>query len=151
MDLTIAEVDCVEAAMTCMDEGVDGYPSIKLYKDGNVLTDYFFARSLDRMKRFLSDKLVDIDQIEPNTIGVYTLNDLSFTKFVEKSDEVPVLVKFFIPGCEHCKTFQEVYDELGKKNFNSLFIIVILNFSYQVHDGRIWRFKVCWSELHGYW
>lgn len=112
VDLTIAEVDCVEAAMTCMDEGVDGYPSIKLYKDGNVMTDYFFARSLDRMKRFLSDKLVDIDQIEPNTIGVYTLNDLSFTKFVEKSDEVPVLVKFYIPGCEHCKTFQEVYDEL---------------------------------------
>ena len=61
MDLTIAEVDCVEAAMTCMDEGVDGYPSIKLYKDGNVMTDYFFARSLERMKRFLSDKLVDID------------------------------------------------------------------------------------------
>ena len=111
-----------------MDEGVDGYPSIKLYKDGNVMTDYFFARSLDRMKRFLSDKLVDIDQIEPNTIGVYTLNDLSFTKFVEKSDEVPVLVKFYNPGCEHCKTFQEVYDELGNINVRTLFIIIIFNF-----------------------
>jgi len=112
VDLTIAEVDCVDSAMTCIDEGVDGYPSIKLYKDGNVVTDYFFARSLDRMKRFLSDKLIDMDQIESNTIGVYTLNDLIFTKFIEKSDEVPVLVKYYVPWCEHCKAFQEVWDEL---------------------------------------
>merc|ERR1711892_536738 len=112
VDLTIAEVDCVDAPMTCIDEGVDGYPAIKLYKDGNVVTDYFFARSLDRMKRFLSDKLIDMDQIESNTIGVYTLNDLIFTKFIEKSDEVPVLVKYYVPWCEHCKAFQEVWDEL---------------------------------------
>merc|ERR1711892_550839 len=112
VDLTIAEVDCVDSPMTCIDEGVDGYPAIKLYKDGSVVTDYFFARSLDRMKRFLSDKLIDMDQIESNTIGVYTLNDLIFTKFIEKSDEVPVLVKYYVPWCEQCKAFQEVWDEL---------------------------------------
>merc|ERR1719233_612354 len=101
--------------MTCVDEGIDGYPTIKLYKDGNVHTDYFFARTLDRMKRFLSDKLVDMEHIEPNTIGVYTLNDLIFTKFIEKSEEAPVIVKYYVPWCDHCKAFQEVYDELAIK------------------------------------
>ena len=68
------------------------------------------------MKRFLSDKLIDMDQIEPNTIGVYTLNDLIFTKFIEKSDNVPVLVKYYVPWCDHCKAFREVFDELGEEN-----------------------------------
>jgi len=115
VDLTIAEVDCVDSTSTCIDEGIDGYPTIKLYKDGNVNADYFFARTLDRMKRFLSDKLIDMDQIEPNTIGVYTLNDLIFTRFIEKSDNVPVLVKYYVPWCDHCKAFREVFDELAIK------------------------------------
>jgi len=112
VDLTIAEVDCTESSMTCLDEGVDGYPSIKLYKDGSLVQDYFFARSLDRMKRFLAEKLIDIEKIEPNSIGVYALNDLIFNTFIEKSGDVPVIVKFYVPWCTHCQEFQEVYDEL---------------------------------------
>jgi len=112
VDLTIAEVDCVDAPMTCSDEGVEGYPSIKLYKDGNIMEDYYYARTAERMKRFLYEKLVDISELEPNTIGLYTLNDFTFTKFIESSGSTPVLVKFYVPWCQHCKNLQEVYDEL---------------------------------------
>ena len=34
VDLTIAEVNCVENSVLCLKQGVDSYPSIKLYKPG---------------------------------------------------------------------------------------------------------------------
>ena len=42
--------------MTCLKQGVDGYPSIKLFKPKQGKVDeYFFARSAERMKRYLVD------------------------------------------------------------------------------------------------
>ena len=111
-DLTLAAVDCVKSARTCVDQGVSGYPAIKLYKDGVMQEDYMFARSTNRMKRFLADKLVDIDLLQTDSIGKYTLNDDLFEKFIQRN--VLVVLKFFIPGCHHCKTFESVYDELSK-------------------------------------
>jgi len=112
VDLKIAEVDCTQSPHVCMDQGVEGYPSIKLYRDGSAVEDYFFSRTLDRMRRFLAEKLIDIEQIETNSIGVFTLNDVIFTTFVEKSENVPVVVKYFTPSCDNCKETDEAYDEL---------------------------------------
>ena len=42
--------------MTCLKQGVDAYPSIKLFKpDQGKVDEYFFARSAERMKRYLVD------------------------------------------------------------------------------------------------
>ena len=74
VDLTIAEVNCVENSVLCLKQGVDSYPSIKLYKpglfsilkylqipisliDGSV-SEYMYARSVARMKRFMADTLL---------------------------------------------------------------------------------------------
>ena len=37
VDLSIAEIDCVENALVCMREAVDSYPTIKMYKPGELI------------------------------------------------------------------------------------------------------------------
>ena len=34
VDLTIAEVDCVENSLLCLQQGVDSYPTIKMFNPG---------------------------------------------------------------------------------------------------------------------
>ena len=98
MSLSIGEVDCtagMDGSMgVCMQEGVHGYPTVRLYQDGDKVDEYHFARTFDRMKLYLEDKLYDVNTLMPNTIGVYELQDLSFQKFLESSGSSPVLVLF---------------------------------------------------------
>ena len=85
-----------------------------------------YARSADRMKRFLIEKLTgkylttqlkyttplytDLDSLPSNSIGVFKLNDLTFDPFINKNKVV--VVKFVIPGCDHCTSYNKVYDEV---------------------------------------
>ena len=45
-----------------------------------------------------------------DSIGIVTLNDYTFEKFKDKTKYL--VVKFHIPGCHHCQTFKETYDDL---------------------------------------
>ena len=116
--LTIAEVDCtagMDGSMgVCMQEGVDGYPTVKHFKDGDLVNDYHFARSFDRMKSYLRDKLFELSTLEPNAIGVFELNDLSFQKMIDSSGNTPIIVMFHVQWCQHCKELKDVWEELGK-------------------------------------
>ena len=97
-----------------MQEGVDGYPTVKHFKDGDLVNDYHYARSFDRMKKYLQDKLYDLSKMEPNAIGVFELNDLSFQKMIESSGKTPIIVMFHVQWCQHCKDLKDVWEELGK-------------------------------------
>ena len=57
-DLTIAEVNCVDSPMLCLKQGVDSYPTIKLYHQDGSVEDFLYARVTLRMKRYLVDKLI---------------------------------------------------------------------------------------------
>jgi len=110
VDLTIAEVNCVENSVLCLKQGVDSYPSIKLYKPDGSVSEYMYARSVARMKRFMADTLLDVDSLPSDSIGIISLNDFTFEKFRDKNSVV--VTKFFIPGCSHCVKLKPVYDEL---------------------------------------
>jgi len=109
-DLTIGEIDCVANSVLCLKEAVDAYPTIKMYKPDNSAEEYVFARSGARMKRFLVDELIDVDNMPSDSIGIFKLNEFTFEKFINKNKVV--LVKFHIPGCQHCVTFKTLYDDL---------------------------------------
>ena len=49
-DLTIAEVNCVDNPLLCLKQGVDSYPTIKLYQPDGSVEDFLYARVLLRMK-----------------------------------------------------------------------------------------------------
>ena len=63
VDLTVGEVDCVDNALLCLKEGVDSYPTIKLYHSDGSVEDYVYARVFSRMKRYLAEKLIGVIHI----------------------------------------------------------------------------------------
>ena len=117
VSLTVAEVDCtagMDGSMSiCMQESIHGYPTLRLYKDGDLVEEYQFARTFDRMKTFIEEKLFDLATVEPNSIGVYDLNDLSFQKFIDSQGSGATLVFFHVTWCGHCKALRPVWDELA--------------------------------------
>jgi len=114
VDLVIGTVDCMnmQAMALCLENRVDGYPSVKLLREGILLENFFFARTYERMKRFLYEKLVDPTKLEPNSIGVYHLDDSTFGRVTEDKENV-VIVKFFVPQCYHCRQLNPVWEELA--------------------------------------
>ena len=117
VSLTVAEVDCtagMDGSMSiCMQESIHGYPTVRLYKDGDLVEEYQFARTFDRMKTFIEEKLFDLATVEPNSIGVYDLNDLSFQKFIDSQGSGATLVFYHVTWCGHCKALRPVWDELA--------------------------------------
>merc|ERR1712223_1529104 len=99
--------------MGCMQESIHGYPTVRLYKDGDLVEEYQFARTFDRMKTFIEEKLFDLATVEPNSIGVYDLNDLSFQKFIDSQGSGATLVFYHVTWCGHCKALRPVWDELA--------------------------------------
>lgn len=55
--LTVAEVDCTSNGDLCTKEGVKGYPTVKLYKDGDVKEDYMGNRSPEDFEAFVKKHL----------------------------------------------------------------------------------------------
>ena len=117
VSLTVAEVDCtagMDGSMSiCMQESIHGYPTVRLYKDGDLVEEYQFARTFDRIKTFIEEKLFDLATVEPNSIGVYDLNDLSFQKFIDSQGSGATLVFYHVTWCGHCKALRPVWDELA--------------------------------------
>jgi len=110
VDLSIAEIDCVENALVCMREAVDSYPTIKMYKPDGTVEEYMYARTSARMKRFLIETRLDFDNLPSDSIGIIKLNDYTFEKFLEKNKFV--VVKYFIRGCSHCVNLKPTFDDL---------------------------------------
>ena len=116
VSLTVAEVDCtagMDGSMSiCIQESIHGYPTVRLYKDGDLVEEYHFARTFDRMKTFIEEKLFDLSSVEPNSIGVYSLDDLSFQKFIDSQGSSATLVFYHVTWCGHCKELRPVWDDL---------------------------------------
>eukprot|EP00658_Telonema_sp_P-2_P083483 TRINITY_DN9057_c0_g2_i1.p1 TRINITY_DN9057_c0_g2~~TRINITY_DN9057_c0_g2_i1.p1 ORF type:complete len:136 (+),score=54.85 TRINITY_DN9057_c0_g2_i1:239-646(+) len=54
--VNIVDVDCTKEQDLCSKHGVQGYPTIKYWKDGEV-NDFNSGRTYDAMKKFVEDEL----------------------------------------------------------------------------------------------
>jgi len=53
-DVAIAKVDCTQHRQTCTDNGVRGYPTLKLFRDGAVVNEYKGPRALGNLLNFIN-------------------------------------------------------------------------------------------------
>jgi len=113
--VTIAEIDCTaildSSYLTCSQEAVVGYPTIRLYKDNNLVADYHYARSFHRMKRFLHDQFFDLSKLEPDHLGVFKLDQISFQSVIESSGETPIVVFFSLKSCPKCAELKAAWEK----------------------------------------
>mmetsp|Transcript_9213 Transcript_9213/g.33774 ORF Transcript_9213/g.33774 Transcript_9213/m.33774 type:complete len:437 (+) Transcript_9213:57-1367(+) len=126
----IAAVDCDQHQSLCSQYGVQGFPTIKIFKPNAKPADYQGARQAkpitDAAIKALSDhtKAVVKDRLAGKSAGgsgksssssrgsgggeVITLNESNFDSLVTQSQDL-WMVEFFAPWCGHCQRLAPEY------------------------------------------
>uniref|UniRef100_S4RTG1 Protein disulfide-isomerase n=2 Tax=Petromyzon marinus TaxID=7757 RepID=S4RTG1_PETMA len=92
--VALAKVDCTANTETCNKFGVSGYPTLKIFRDGELSSDYDGPRTADGIVGFLKK------QAGPSSVELKTVEDLE--KFVGDND--PSIVGFFKDASSDAQT-----------------------------------------------
>uniref|UniRef100_T1JE30 Protein disulfide-isomerase n=1 Tax=Strigamia maritima TaxID=126957 RepID=T1JE30_STRMM len=102
--IPLAKVDCTEPGKaTCGKYGVSGYPTLKIFRDGEFSQDYSGPRDANGIVKYMQA------QVGPSSKEINSVEDLE--KFLSKQ-EVGVVGFFEADGSTLQKTFQKVADKL---------------------------------------
>lgn len=86
-EIPIAQIDCTENQDLCMEQGIKGYPSLKVFKkNGEVVTEYQGQRTKDAIVQFMKKQALPAVSQFTNTTA---LND-----FLEKQQENVVVAQY---------------------------------------------------------
>jgi len=138
--VTIGKVDCTVDTSLCADQDVTGYPTLKLFNNGDLSNGirYRGKREIPAFDKFLAENvkgdepsandidamLADDEAVEddapaagPAVVeidiedGLAKLTAKTFDAHVEKGLH---FVKFFAPWCGHCQRMAPAWDQLAK-------------------------------------
>jgi protein disulfide-isomerase-like protein len=127
-NINLAKVECTENQDLCV--GIDGYPSIQLFHNGEKTQEFDFREYEPLLQKVIElneklvptsnafEKLVELAKVEtqpdttmnPNGEVVY-LTDATFDDRLKG----PWLIMFHAPWCGHCKTLSPIYTELAPR------------------------------------
>jgi len=102
----LVKVDCTEAGKdTCSKFSVSGYPTLKIFKNGDLSSEYNGPREAAGIAKFLKS------QVGPASKEIKSAQE--FTSFIEKDDTG--VFGFFAADSKLEKTFHKVADKLREK------------------------------------
>ena len=120
--LSVAEVNCDSHEDICSKYGIKGYPTIKMFKDGEFVADYDGGRDLDSMKSYLLQRVaghqavtLQVRQLPSVPVAEeQTVISLDMDFSAAPTAHGLWIVKFFAPWCPHCKHLAPIYEEAAK-------------------------------------
>jgi len=105
--IVLAKVDCTEGGKdTCSKFGVSGYPTLKIFKDGEMTSDYNGPREANGIVKYMRS------QVGPASKEIKTVAD--FEAFIGK-DDVGVVGFLAAEDSKLEKTYSKVADKLREK------------------------------------
>ncbi|KAL3107802.1 hypothetical protein niasHT_017034 [Heterodera trifolii] len=108
----LAKVDATVETKLAERFKIQGYPTIKLWKDGQTEpTDFDGERDAEGIVQWI--KLKTDPNYKPPPEEVVALTRQTFDEFV--GDKPLVLVEFYAPWCGHCKQLAPEYEEAAKR------------------------------------
>lgn len=113
-NLPTAKIDCDEHKTTCGKYEVQGYPTLKVFKD-NVAYDYSGARE----ENAITQKMLEINSPDwqPPKSAVLELSPEDFDQTVNNNDFT--LVMFYAPWCGHCKKMKPEFERAAQDMIDS--------------------------------
>lgn len=119
ISITIMKVDCTQNTKLCSDQGVMGYPTLKLYlEDEEEAVRYKGSRDVASLKKFVMKSMgeeVDDEVVQEkakHNDGLFDLTTENFQNHINKKGFH--LIKFYAPWCGHCKRLEPTWIELAK-------------------------------------
>ncbi|KAG0702075.1 Protein disulfide-isomerase A4 [Chionoecetes opilio] len=104
--IRLAKVDATEEEELGKQYDVSGYPTLKLFKKGEMVEDYRGGRTAGALAEYM--RMHADPNYAPPPSAVVVLSSSNFSEVIQSKELV--LVDFYVPGCKHCDALEPDFE-----------------------------------------